>query len=68
MLTMFFHAISPCAIPVQAAVRSLSAMLAPLNIVYNTVSNIIIIIENSCRLVVRWPRRAGGGASFKSGP
>ncbi len=48
--TIFFHGVSPCAIPVQAAVRSLSGMVAPLNIVYNTVSNIIIIIENSCRL------------------
>src|SRR5450755_5113067 len=60
MRTICFHAVSPCAIPVQAAVRSLSGMVAFLNIVYNTVSNIIIIIENSCRWVLRRPRRTGG--------
>jgi DNA-binding GntR family transcriptional regulator len=68
MLTIFVHAVSPCAIPVQAAVRSLSGMVALPNIVYNTVSNIIIIIENSCRRVMRRPHRRGGGASSKSGP
>jgi hypothetical protein len=67
MLTIFFHAVSPCAIPVQAAVRSLSGMVALSNIVYNTVFNIIIIIENS------WMDDApaapnGWGASSKSGP
>src|SRR5258708_22462958 len=66
MLTMFFHAVSPCAIPVQAAVRSLSGMVALLNIVYNTVCNIIIIIENSCRRVMRRPRR-GWGRIFQIG-
>jgi hypothetical protein len=67
MLTIFVHAVSPCAIPVQAAVRSLSGIVAFLNIVYNTVSNIIIIIENPCRPVLRRPRRTGGRI-FKSGP
>jgi len=60
MLTMFFSCDFPLRDPfVQAAVRSLSAMLAPLNIVYNTFPILFIIIENILRAVIR-PRRAGG--------
>jgi DNA-binding GntR family transcriptional regulator len=54
----------PCAITVQAAVRSLSQMLAPSNIVYNTVFGIIIKIENygwRCRGLRRAGRFQIGG-------
>jgi hypothetical protein len=52
ILAIFSHAVSPCAITVQAAVRSVLAMLAPFNIVYNTVIDIMIRIENFCGLVM----------------
>jgi hypothetical protein len=49
---MFFHAVSPCAITVQAAVRSLLEKVAAFKIVYNTVYDIMVAIEDVFWIVV----------------
>jgi hypothetical protein len=67
ILAIFSHAVSPCAITVQAAVRLVLAMLASFNIVYNTVIDIIIRIENFCWIVMLRAAPGRRGTPPKSG-